>query len=299
MKYLSQLLCGGEEYAKMHEMASGLKANIKRQLLDRNVSNFSMKPVNSKMNLLVIMNLVNVSNGKSLHVPYHDSKFYSGECYIFQYTYPGEDQEEYLIGTWFGKQSVEEDQHSAGSQENKMIESLKFMAAQLQIYEGREPVLLFAIFQSFLVFKGGLSGGYKNSILEKELSDETYKEDGVALFRVQGYGPENMQAIQVEPENLFYTVPPDAIEAYRKSIESHLLRFEALVVLVHDMGPNWELISDVINSTLQFKLFIDWLLDLSTLDPVFEGANFQVLTALATSFHALQPLKVPAFRLFS
>ncbi|CAH1432792.1 unnamed protein product [Lactuca virosa] len=48
-----------------------------------------------------------------------------------------------------------------------------------------------------------------------------------------------------------------------------------------------------------FKLFIDWLLDLSTLDPVFEGENFQVLTALATSFHALQPLKVPAFRLFS
>ncbi|CAH1450226.1 unnamed protein product [Lactuca virosa] len=48
-----------------------------------------------------------------------------------------------------------------------------------------------------------------------------------------------------------------------------------------------------------FKLFIDWLLDLSTLDPVFEGENFQVLTALATSFHALLPLKVPAFRLFS
>ncbi|CAH1414484.1 unnamed protein product [Lactuca virosa] len=78
-----------------------------------------------------------------------------------------------------------------------------------------------------------------------------------------------------------------------------LFEDQALVVLVHDMGPNWELISDVINSTLQFKLFIDWLLDLSTLDPVFEGANFQVLTALATSFHALQPLKVPAFRLFS
>ncbi|KAI3960659.1 hypothetical protein MKX01_003833 [Papaver californicum] len=28
---------------------------------------------------------------------------------------------------------------------------------------------------------------------------------------------------------------------------------QALVVLVHDMGPNWELVSDVINSTLQFK----------------------------------------------
>lgn len=35
------------------------------------------------------------------------TKFYSGNCYIFQYTYSGEDKEEYLIGTWFGTKSVE------------------------------------------------------------------------------------------------------------------------------------------------------------------------------------------------
>ncbi|KAK4408679.1 Chromatin modification-related protein EAF1 A [Sesamum angolense] len=33
-----------------------------------------------------------------------------------------------------------------------------------------------------------------------------------------------------------------------------LFEDQALVVLVHDMGPNWELISDAINSTLQFKV---------------------------------------------
>ncbi|XP_057473271.1 chromatin modification-related protein EAF1 B-like isoform X1 [Actinidia eriantha] len=32
-----------------------------------------------------------------------------------------------------------------------------------------------------------------------------------------------------------------------------LFEDQALVVLVHDMGPNWELISDAVNSTLQFK----------------------------------------------
>nr|KJB26102.1 hypothetical protein B456_004G226000 [Gossypium raimondii] len=32
-----------------------------------------------------------------------------------------------------------------------------------------------------------------------------------------------------------------------------LLEDQALVVLVHDMGPNWQLVSDAINSTLQFK----------------------------------------------
>ncbi|WRX35029.1 Villin headpiece - like 4 [Theobroma cacao] len=103
------------------------------------------------------------------------SKFYSGDCYIFQYSYPGEDKEEYLIGTWFGKQSVE-----------------------ACIHEGSEPIQFFSIFQSFIVFKGGHSDGYKNYIAEKEIPNGTYTEDGVALFRVQGSGPENMQAIQVE-----------------------------------------------------------------------------------------------------
>ncbi|KAK9274352.1 hypothetical protein L1049_019166 [Liquidambar formosana] len=44
-----------------------------------------------------------------------------------------------------------------------------------------------------------------------------------------------------------------------------------------------------------FRLFINWLLDLGSLDPVSDGANFQVLTAFASAFQALQPLKAPAF----
>ncbi|KAJ6365937.1 hypothetical protein OIU77_002493 [Salix suchowensis] len=39
-----------------------------------------------------------------------------------------------------------------------------------------------------------------------------------------------------------------------------LFEDQALVVLVHDMGPNWELISDAINSTGQFKFSLfRWL----------------------------------------
>ncbi|KAK4709838.1 hypothetical protein R3W88_004351 [Solanum pinnatisectum] len=127
------------------------------------------------------------------------SKFYSGDCYIFQYSYPGEDKEEHLIGTWFGRQSVEEDRVSAISQAGKIIELLKFSATQARIYEGYEPLQFFVIFQSFIVFKGGLSEGYKKHLADKEIGDDTYKEDGIALFRVQGTGPDNMQSIQVEP----------------------------------------------------------------------------------------------------
>ncbi|PHU25090.1 Villin-5 [Capsicum chinense] len=131
------------------------------------------------------------------------SKFYSGDCYIFQYSYPGEDKEEHLIGTWFGTQSVEEERVSAISQAAKIIELLKFSATQTRIYEGYEPLQFFVIFQSFIVFKGGLSEGYKKHLIEKELADDTYKEDGIALFRVQGTGPDNMQSIQVEPGENF------------------------------------------------------------------------------------------------
>ncbi|XP_022565627.1 villin-5-like [Brassica napus] len=126
------------------------------------------------------------------------SKFYSGNCYIFQYSYPGEDREEHLVGTWLGKQSVEEDRESAISIASKMVESMKFMPAQARIYEGKEPIQFFVIMQSFITFKGGVSDAFKKYIAENEVPDNTYDKEGVALFRVQGSGPENMQAIQIE-----------------------------------------------------------------------------------------------------
>ncbi|TKY54547.1 Villin-4 protein [Spatholobus suberectus] len=136
---------------------------------------------------------------KILLQPTDQSKFYNGDCYIFLYSYPGEDKEEYLIGTWIGKNSVEEERASALSLASKMVESMKFLPSQARIYEGNEPIQFHAILQSYIVFKGGLSDGYKNYIAEKEIPDDTYSEDGVALFRIQGSGPDNMQAIQVEP----------------------------------------------------------------------------------------------------
>ncbi|KAK3124635.1 hypothetical protein QOZ80_7BG0589710 [Eleusine coracana subsp. coracana] len=44
-----------------------------------------------------------------------------------------------------------------------------------------------------------------------------------------------------------------------------------------------------------FRLFINWLSELTTTDLHHDGANFQVLTAFANAFHILQPLRVPAW----
>ncbi|KAK8953413.1 Villin-4 [Platanthera guangdongensis] len=46
-------------------------------------------------------------------------------------------------------------------------------------------------------FSGGISSGYKKFKVESAIEDKTYNPEGIALFRVQGFGPENMQAIQV------------------------------------------------------------------------------------------------------
>nr|CAD1826066.1 unnamed protein product [Ananas comosus var. bracteatus] len=119
-----------------------------------------------------------------------------------QYTYPGENKDEHLVGTWFGKKSTEEDKVQATLLANKLVESMKSQAVQTRLYEGKETIQFFSIFQSFIVYKGGISSGYKNFITENEIVDETYAEDGLALFKVQGSGPDNMQAIQVEPVGL-------------------------------------------------------------------------------------------------
>ncbi|XP_042444223.1 villin-3-like isoform X2 [Zingiber officinale] len=126
-------------------------------------------------------------------------KFFSGDCYIFQYAFLGEEKEEYLIGAWLGKKSIEEERTAAISLASKMVESMKSQAVLARFYEGKEPIQFFCIFQSFQVFKGGVSSGYKNFLKENNLVDDTYSEEGIAVFRVQGSGPENMQAIQVDP----------------------------------------------------------------------------------------------------
>ncbi|VAH51356.1 unnamed protein product [Triticum turgidum subsp. durum] len=139
-----------------------------------------------------------VGNAKTLLASAEQSKFYTGDCYIFQYTYTGEDKEECLIGTWFGNKSVEEERASAIKLASKMVQAAKFQATMARLYEGKEPIQFFVIFQSLQVFKGGLSSGYKNFIAESGLDDDSYSEAGLALFRIQGSGSENMQAIQVD-----------------------------------------------------------------------------------------------------
>ncbi|XP_028946360.2 villin-3 [Malus sylvestris] len=141
-----------------------------------------------------------INGGAKTPLPKEDiGKFYSGDCYIILYTYhSGDRKEDYFLCCWFGKNSIEEDQKTASHLASTMSNSLKGRPVQGHIFQGKEPPQLVALFQPMVVLKGGLSSGYKKSVEEKGLTDETYTADCVALFRLSGTYVHNSKAVQVD-----------------------------------------------------------------------------------------------------
>ncbi|XP_057428977.1 villin-1 [Lotus japonicus] len=126
------------------------------------------------------------------------TRLYSGDCYIVQYTFPGNGRDETLLYAWIGSRCVMEDKTAVISHANTMADSVRTNPVVAQIHEGKEPAQFFSILQRLIIFKGRNSPQYRKFIEEKGMVDETYNQDQVALFRVQGTNPDNMQAIQVD-----------------------------------------------------------------------------------------------------
>lgn len=126
------------------------------------------------------------------------TKFFSGDCYILQYAYPGNGRDEILLYAWFGCESIMEDRVDAISHMITLVGSKKGQPVLAQVIEGKEPLQFFSILKTLIVYKGGLSKRYKEYIEEKGIADETYDGKKTALFRVQGTSANNMQAIQVD-----------------------------------------------------------------------------------------------------
>ncbi|XP_020571122.1 villin-1 isoform X2 [Phalaenopsis equestris] len=124
---------------------------------------------------------------------------YRGDCYIVKYIYSENAKDNNVFYAWLGLDSTLEDQVNALSLMTRMTESIKGSYVMAQICEGKEPQLFFSIFQSLVILKGGLSSGYILFLSEQGITNETYDKDKLALFRVQGSSPRNMQAIQVDP----------------------------------------------------------------------------------------------------
>ncbi|WJX78432.1 Villin-3 [Trifolium repens] len=126
-------------------------------------------------------------------------KFYSGDCYIVLYTYhSGERKEDYFLCSWFGKDSIEEDQKMATRLATTMSNSLKGRPVQGRIFDGKESPQFVALFQPMVVLKGGVSSGYKKLVADKGLPDETYTAENIALIRISGTSIHNNKTMQVD-----------------------------------------------------------------------------------------------------
>ncbi|KAJ4725601.1 Villin [Melia azedarach] len=125
-------------------------------------------------------------------------KLFSGDCYIVKYTYPGDGGDKNLFYAWLGRGSAMEDRVDIISHMSAIVDATRGEAIMAQVAQDMEPVQFFLVFQTLIVFKGGLSTRYKKFIAEAGIADETYDEKKIALFRVQGTSPSNMQAIQVD-----------------------------------------------------------------------------------------------------
>lgn len=94
-----------------------------------------------------------------------------------------------------------------------------------------------------------------------------------------------------------------AIDIYAKLVFSILkgstnrpfLLSKILAVTVRFIQKDAEEKKSSFNPRPYFRLFINWLMDLGSLEPLVDGSNFPILTIFANAFHALQPLKVPVF----
>ncbi|KAL1195728.1 Villin-1 [Cardamine amara subsp. amara] len=125
------------------------------------------------------------------------TKLFSGDCYIVQYKYTHNERNEYLLYVWIGCESMQQDRADAISNASGIVASTKGESVMCHVYQGNEPARFFPMFQSLVVFEGGLSRQYKMFLEEKLDRDEISTEKKASLFRVQGTSSRNMQATQV------------------------------------------------------------------------------------------------------
>ncbi|XP_010414334.1 PREDICTED: villin-1-like isoform X1 [Camelina sativa] len=126
------------------------------------------------------------------------TKLFNGDCYIVHYKYDYNERTEHLLYVWIGCESIQEDRADAITNASAIVGSIKGESVLCHIHQGSEPSRFFPMFQSLVVFKGGLSRRYKTFLAEKADKVEEYNENKASLFRVQGTSPRNMQAIQVD-----------------------------------------------------------------------------------------------------
>lgn len=123
--------------------------------------------------------------------PARYGQFYAGDSYVLQYTYDGGKQ--HVIYFWQGRDSTADEKGASALLAKELDDSLGGQAAQVRVVMGKEPGHFHRLFKGrMVVHSGGKAGSFKN-----RAEEDTYDDDGVALFHVRGTSDLDTRAVQV------------------------------------------------------------------------------------------------------
>lgn len=144
-------------------------------------------------------------------------EFYQGDSYVIKYSTV--DSSLVVIYFWLGRESTLDEQASAAIFARNMDDELGGSAVQVRVPQGEEPKHFLRIFKGHLVtLMGGKASGFKNSNQK-----DSYDDDGVRLFKVQGNDVGvDMRAEQVpetedslEDDDVFLLETPDHVFVWK------------------------------------------------------------------------------------
>ena len=122
-------------------------------------------------------------------------QFYAGDSYVILYTYDGGKQ--HVIYFWQGRDSSADEKGASALLAKELDDSLGGQAAQVRVVMGKEPAHFYQLFKGrMVVHSGGKAGAFKN-----RAEEDTYDDDGVALFHVRGTSGLDTRAVQVADDS--------------------------------------------------------------------------------------------------
>ncbi|XP_052079404.1 advillin-like isoform X1 [Mytilus californianus] len=123
---------------------------------------------------------------------HHMGKFFGGDCYVIQYSYPHPDNKNHVIYYWQGAKSTTDERGTSALKAVEMDDALGGAAVQVRVVQGKEPIHFMAIFDGkMIIFEGG-KAGWENGEKSTNGPGDTY------MLQVRGTNPLNTKAVQVD-----------------------------------------------------------------------------------------------------
>ncbi|CAG9790657.1 unnamed protein product [Diatraea saccharalis] len=175
------------------------------------------------------------------------SILYQTEAYVFKYQYPDANGDDaYVLYYWIGAEASSEDKAAAKELVSEMEKEIEGDVTVVKVPQGKESKHFLNIFKGHLAI---LFGG-KNSDYTPVNSTDTYEENNVRLFRVEGTELEvDMRAVQVkedanvlEDDDVFVLETKDTVYVWNGK-ESQTSEQEAALKFVETVVKEKEIVT--------------------------------------------------------